>query len=358
MLEKQLDLTTMDSAQIRKFERPLAHYLTELKNDELKDICKFFGIKGYSNKNKDTLVTMITEFVFKDNEAADKMFNDMSVEEYNVLNHLLISDHFADEFNGRMQPQHLIFTNGSYAFMPSDVKEYLRAYVVEKSSAEEQDDEVKALVSAVNLYGYFSLAHYKEVLKTYFDIDMTVEELKSELSGVATLKDNFILNPLMSEGMFSGEGVDKERMYYLPDSWEEFQKYFAFEYHPGTEELNALLNYLDDYLTSPMRRKDLTDSLIVMMKVMDHPKNLMNIITDLVSEGILTPVPKQPTELYMIAAFRTIRNWHLGGHKMIEVAETVAKTPAQTQEKRVINKQVKKKSKKRRKSRNVSRSKK
>ncbi|TDM11961.1 hypothetical protein [Macrococcus lamae] len=359
MFDKELNVAKMESEQIRKFEQPLVYYLTRQKNDALKEICRFFGIKGYSGKNKETMAAMISDFVFKDNEAADKMFHEMSVEEYNVFNHLLISDHFAEEFKGDIAPHHLIFTENGYAFMPTDVKDYLRAYVVERSSAEGQDDEVKALVSAVNLYGYFSLEHYRAVLKKYLNIEMSLEELKSELSGVATLKDGYILNPLMSEGMFNGANVDPERTYFLPETWEEFEKYFAFEYHPTTEELTTLLTYLEDYLTSPVRRKDLEDTLIVTMKMLDHPKHLMNIIADLVEDGVLTSVPQQPTELYLIAAFKTIRNWHLGGHQMMEVAAAeTEKRQVQPAEKRVINKQVRKKTKKRRKNMNVSRFKK
>ncbi|UTH13626.1 hypothetical protein [Macrococcus equipercicus] len=353
MFDKELDLTAMDIEQIRKFERPLAYYLTKQKNDSLKEICRFFGIKGYSGKNKEALVALINDFVFKDNAAADKMFDDMAVEEYNVLNHLLISDHYAEAFDAELAPHHLIFSGSGYAFMPSDVKEYLRAYVVERSGTEGQDDEVKALVSAVNLYGYFSLDHYAAVLKKYLNIEMTAADLERELAGVATLKDGFVLNPLMSESMFSGQGVDTERTYYMPDTWDEFQQYFAFEYHPETRELTTLLDHLEQYLTTPLRRKDLIDSVIVMMKMMDHPKHLMNIITDLEQEGILASVPQQPTELYLIAAFRTVRNWHLGGHQMLEIA--AAEGSRRTAPMRVINKQVKKKSKKRRKNMNVSR---
>lgn len=330
--------------------QPLTHYLQVLKNDDLKAICKFYGIKGYSSKKKDQLVDMINTFVFKDYEAAELMFNQISAETYGILNHLIIN-----EENG-IEGQHgeavyFLFEEAGYTLIPTDVKEYLRNFVVEKSTAEDQDDEVIALVSAVNLYGYFSLAHYQQLLKQYLNMDVSINDLKNDLKSVATIQDDHVLNPLLQDMNFDAPIDRSARRYYMPETWEDYKKYFNIEYYEQSKEIDQLLTYLKPYIAAGVNSKDVEESLIVMMKTVDNPAKLPAIINDMVAEGTLRALPEQPTELHLLAAYRAVRNWHLGGHTYNEVREH---TPKQ----RVINKQVRKKSKKRRKNMNVSRFKK
>lgn len=330
--------------------QPLSHYLKKLKNDELKAICKFYGIKGYSSKKKDELVELINTFVFKDYEAAELMFNQISAETYSVLNRLIINEE--DSMQGEHgEDVYFLFTEDDHTVLPSDVKEYLRKFVVEKSASEDQDDEVVALVSAVNLYGYFSLEHYQHLLKKYLNMDVSIEELKNDLASVATIQDNHVLNPLLQDMDFDAPINRSARRYYLPDTWEEYKQYFNIEYYEQSKEIKQLFAYLQSYIPAGIQPKDVKESLIVMMKTVDNPTKLVSIINEMVKEGTLQALPEQPTELHLLAAYRTVRNWHLGGHTYNELQQTAPKQ-------RVINKQVRKKSKKRRKNMNVSRFKK
>ncbi|GGB11929.1 hypothetical protein ERX37_09855 [Macrococcus hajekii] len=347
-MASKLNIKTMTEEEIRHFEQPLSYFLWNEKLETLKKICKFYEIKGYSNKKKEDLIHLIVTHIFKDLSAADKMFDVMSVEDYNVLNHLLIADTYSTAFTGKMPVQNLIFIIEEHAFIPSDVKEYLRRYVVEKSQAQEQSDEVKLLVSAVNLYGYFSLSQYRLMAERFLNRRQTEQQLEQELQGIATVKDGFVLNPLIEAAQFHGAGIEEKRQYYIPSSWEDFQRYFAFEYHEPSEELDALISYLSPYMNDINQKKDIRDTITVMMKMIDNPDNLMSIINDMINEKVLAPVKMDETAAYMINAYRTIRNWHLGGHKMNEIMQP---------ERRVINKRVESRKKKRKK-KNISRVKK
>lgn len=344
----KLNVMTMTEDEIRKFKQPLSYYLRQKKIDTLKDICRFYQIKGYSGKKKEDLIDLITSHIFADFTAADQMFEVMSVEDYNILNHLLIADTYATECKGTIPVQNFLFVNGDHVFIPEDIKDYLRRYVIEKSQSQEQSDEVKLLVSAVNLYGYFSLAQYRLIAERFLNSRKTEQQLEEELQGIATVKDGFVLNPLIDAAQFHGAGIESKRQYYVPTSWEVFQRYFAFEYQEESAEIEALIRFLQPYIVNSSQRQDIKDTLIVMMKMMDNPDNLMSILTDMVNENVLTPMNEQEAGRYMLGAYRTVRSWLLGGHKMAELMEP---------EPRIVNKRVEKKSKKRKK-KNISRIKK
>lgn len=337
-------------SELKNVNKPLTHYLKELKNDDLKAICKFYGIKGYSSKKKDQLVEMINTFVLKDYEAAELMFNQISAETYGILNRLIINEENAVE-GQHGDAVYFLFEQDEHTFIPGDVKAYLRKFVVEKSTSEDQDDEVIALVSAVNLYGYFSLAHYQQLLKKYLNMDVSVHELKNDLASVANIQNEHVLNPLLEDMEFDAPIDRSARSYYMPETWAAFKKYFNIEYYEQAKEIEQLLTYLKSYITAGVNPKDIEESLIVMMKTVDNPAKLTAIINEMVKEGTLQPLPEQPTELHLLAAYRAVRNWHLGGYMYNELKQ-------QMPQQHVINKQVRKKSKKRRKNMNVSRLKK
>lgn len=347
-MSSKFSLEHMTEEEIKHYEQPLAFYLQQEKTETLKKICKYYQIKGYSNKKKSEQIDLIVAHVFKDFTAADRMFETMSVEDYNVLNHLLIADTFSAEAEREIPVQNFLFVKDDYVFIPADIKEYLRRYVVEKSQSQEQSDEVKLLVSAVNLYGYFSLAHYRVLAERFTASQQTEEQLAEELQGIATVKDGFVLNPLIEAAHFSGAGIESKRQYYIPDTWEDFQNYFAFEYHEDSSEIKALLQFLKPYIVDINQQKDVRDTVIVMMKMIDNPANLISILKDMIGQNVLRAFDMNQASLLMLNAYQTVRNWHLGGYKMIEL-----KKP----EKRVINKRVEKKSKKRKK-KNISRVKK
>ncbi|TDL97982.1 hypothetical protein ERX27_05845 [Macrococcus brunensis] len=347
-MSNKFSLEQMTEEEIKHFEQPLAFYLQHEKMETLKNICKYYQMKGYSNKKKSEQIDLIVSHVFKDFTAADRMFENMSVENYNVLNHLLIADVFSSEENREVPAQHFLFVKDGYVFIPVDIKEYLRRYVVEKSQSQELSDGVKLLVSAVNLYGYFSLAHYRVLAERFMSSQQTEEQLAEELHGVATIKDGFVLNPLIEAAHFSGVGIESKRQYYIPDSWEDFQNYFAFEYHEESSGIEVLLQFLKPYIIDVNQQKDVRDTIIVMMKMIDNPANLTSILQDMIDQSVLRAFDVNQASVLMLNAYQTIRNWHLGGYKMTEMKQP---------EKRVINKRVEKKSKKRKK-KNISRLKK
>ncbi len=61
-------------------------------NDELKAICRQYGIKGFSNKNKQNLVKLIMTAFFNNNHIIEQVFSNASLFEFSILTGILESD--------------------------------------------------------------------------------------------------------------------------------------------------------------------------------------------------------------------------------------------------------------------------
>lgn len=70
----------------------LEHALLLKTNDELKTICRQYGIKGFSNKNKQNLVELIMTAFFNNNHIIEQVFSNTTLFEFDILSSILESD--------------------------------------------------------------------------------------------------------------------------------------------------------------------------------------------------------------------------------------------------------------------------
>lgn len=70
----------------------LEHALLLKTNDELKTICRQYGIKGFSNKNKQNLVELIMTAFFNNNHIIEQVFSNATLFEFDILSSILESD--------------------------------------------------------------------------------------------------------------------------------------------------------------------------------------------------------------------------------------------------------------------------
>lgn len=70
----------------------LEHALLLKTNDELKTICRQYGIKGFSNKNKQNLVELIMTAFFNNNHIIEQVFTNATLFEFDILSSILESD--------------------------------------------------------------------------------------------------------------------------------------------------------------------------------------------------------------------------------------------------------------------------
>lgn len=114
-------------------------------NDELKAICRQYGIKGFSNKNKQNLVKLIMTAFFNNNHIIEQVFSNASLFEFSILTGILESDDnyrlnnelITFENIHLMNPGTFLITHFYYYYdfeydcliLPNDVRKHIENYV-------------------------------------------------------------------------------------------------------------------------------------------------------------------------------------------------------------------------------------
>ncbi|MDG5241339.1 hypothetical protein QAC21_00380 [Staphylococcus aureus] len=114
-------------------------------NDELKSICRQYGIKGFSNKNKKNLVKLIMAAFFNNNHIIEQVFSNASLFEFSILASILESDDnyrlnnelITFENIHLMSPETFLITHFYYYYdfeydcliLPNDVRKHIENYV-------------------------------------------------------------------------------------------------------------------------------------------------------------------------------------------------------------------------------------
>ncbi|HDH1988008.1 TPA: hypothetical protein PIS97_001439 [Staphylococcus aureus] len=114
-------------------------------NDELKAICRQYGIKGFSNKNKQNLVKLIMTAFFNNNHIIEQVFSNASLFEFSILTGILESDDnyrlnnelITFENIHLMNPGTFLITHFYYYYdfgydchiLPNDVRKHIENYL-------------------------------------------------------------------------------------------------------------------------------------------------------------------------------------------------------------------------------------
>ncbi|CDR61292.1 hypothetical protein [Staphylococcus schweitzeri] len=114
-------------------------------NDELKSICRQYGIKGFSNKNKHNLVELIMTAFFNNNHIIGQVFSNASLFEFSILasilegddNYRLNNELITFENIHLMNPDTFLITHFYYYYdfeydcliLPNEVRKHIENYV-------------------------------------------------------------------------------------------------------------------------------------------------------------------------------------------------------------------------------------
>lgn len=114
-------------------------------NDELKSICRQYGIKGFSNKNKHNLVELIMTAFFNNNHIMGQVFSNASLFEFSILasilegddNYRLNNELITFENIHLMNPDTFLITHFYYYYdfeydcliLPNEVRKHIENYV-------------------------------------------------------------------------------------------------------------------------------------------------------------------------------------------------------------------------------------
>ncbi|GJF48947.1 hypothetical protein [Staphylococcus argenteus] len=186
-------------------------------NNELKSICRQYGIKGFSNKNKQHLVELIMAAFFNNNHIIEQVFSSATLFEFDILSSILESDANYRLNNELIEFEKLQLINFDnfltshfyyyYDFeydcliLPNDVRKHIETFVNQVGNG----DIKKAVNQFVNEQTIEnSLSEFENALKLSMmddevDLDMIIEDDDFEDFGTTDSLRNDAITQLISE---------------------------------------------------------------------------------------------------------------------------------------------------------------
>ncbi|WP_437212662.1 hypothetical protein [Staphylococcus aureus] len=195
----------------------LEHALMLKTNDELKTICRQYGIKGFSNKNKQNLVELIMTAFFNNNHIIEQVFTNATLFEFDILSSIIESDdnyRLNNELTKFEKLQLINFDNFLtshfyyyYDFeydcliLPNDVRKHIENFVNQVGNGD-FEKVVNQFVDEQTIEK--SLAEFENALELSFmedevDLDMLLEDDDFEDFGTTDSLRNNTITKLISE---------------------------------------------------------------------------------------------------------------------------------------------------------------
>ena len=207
--------------------------------DNLQDIAKKHGLKGFSKWNKKDLAKWLRDQlldeavmgeIVKQASADETRFFESAIQEQGILiSQELVADSLLLTTYGAYDPKQELY------LVPEDVETTYEKICTPDMQAEKADrnrleDYAK---SAIYLYGVISLEKFVEICRTYHTGIKDAEEVKAQLeeldrkSGVVRLKNGFLMDVDLAENDVYQEvqKVQNTFEYYVPETEEEFLSY-------------------------------------------------------------------------------------------------------------------------------------
>ncbi len=192
-MKKELD------KQIRHFKKDtLYDCLIDYTNDDLKDICRFYKIRGFSSKNKSQLAMLICNHFFENFSMLEKMVDHMSLETIEIVEKMVRLDRMYTMDQPELDPMMFFFylSDSGLFVSTKDVRAHFRAYL--------KKNELHPVVTKrlfyrrlLYLYGAVDYQHLHKMAQQLLDESMTIARVKREV------KSSFSKD----EVIFSSEGI-------------------------------------------------------------------------------------------------------------------------------------------------------
>ncbi|UMT78514.1 hypothetical protein ML436_01805 [Staphylococcus roterodami] len=195
----------------------LEHALLLKTNDELKTICRQYGIKGFSNKNKQNLVELIMTAFFNNNHIIEQVFSNATLFEFDILSSILESDDNyrlnneltkfeklkSINFDNFLTSHFYYYYNFEYdcLILPNDVRKHIENFVNQVGNGD-FEKAVNQFVDEQTIEN--SLAEFENALVLSFmddevDLDMLLKDDDFGDFGITDSLRNDTITKLISE---------------------------------------------------------------------------------------------------------------------------------------------------------------
>ncbi|WP_414055484.1 hypothetical protein [Macrococcus equi] len=335
----------------------LDHYLAGLSKDELKNICRNLSIKGFSSKNKEDLIQLITTSYFSDFTILQSMLKSYDSGYKVVLDKLSEQAENYMVFHYDVPDDVFLFyaQDTELLFIPKDVKTHFLAYKKEHPEFKADIDNIHFYRSALNLYGFVSLKHLQTLKEKYYSVKPSEEEIREEIIALMPeyepmISGSSIKHIELAPVQLNLQALTEGKTYYIP-SFDEFIAYTERFYIERTQEVQALERYLADYIIEDFKDTDtsrlIVNTILFGLRANETPDQILLHIDNVEANGFMQFTTRDELIVLIREALNTTRLWTLHGFKKAETNSTAKKV----KKKHV---QVKRKTKKRGKNRNIA----
>ncbi len=354
-------------------DNTLDMYLSALSKEALKNICRNLRIKGYSSKNKEDLISLITEAYFADDQMLSKMLETYDSDFKVVLDDITAQEKNYMVYHHDIPDEVFLFyaDDTELLFIPQDVKAHFNAYIQAHPAFKEEIDKIHFYRSALNLYGFVTLKHLAVLKEKYFNVQMTEDEIREELITVmpeyeALIKDGSVKHKELSNIDIDLKFLTEQKEYYIP-KYEDYKLYTEHFYIEPTQDIKHLVEYIEAGITEDFQGTDtgklIVNTILFGLRANETPEQILLHIDNVEKNGFVKFDDREKLTELIAAALNTARLWMLNGHTRNEVQNKVQieqgqsqvqpQAPVQTVKKKKPV-QVKRKTKKRGKNRNVA----
>lgn len=309
----------------------LGFHLASLTVTDLKAICKFYSISGYSNKNKTEIITLITSQFFKDFTMLEKM---LKFADYDLLLNIENAIQFNyDNFTYQKGATREIFLFAydfnEILFIPSDVLEHIQKY--EKNHVLNADiEKIKFYRGMLNLYGFVKLDFMEETYKRLMKQTITVDEIKKDIQQFfpnlfRNIKGNWIKHEIYSHQQMDLDVMFSAMDYYTPVNKKQVFKYVQNAYVDESQLTEKMFVALRENMKGKLiydhQVRALFNEIIETFRVTDSFETAFEFIADLGHKGIISIVPTEQLTQILKEVYTHVRLWRIGGMKVIEMPE-------------------------------------
>lgn len=310
-------------------DKNLEWYLEALSKEELKNICRNLKIKGFSSKNKEDLVDLITTSYFENDDLLQSMMRNYDSGFKVLLDTITEQDENYIVFHHDIPDNVFLYyaDDTELLFIPQDVKEHFKSYKAAHPEFKADIDKINFYHSALNLYGFVSLQHLAMLKEKYFNEKMTINEVQEELLQLmpeyeALISDSSVKHRELSAVKINLAALTHNKDYYVP-SFEIFKKYADHYYVEPTKEIETLVEYIKSGITDTFvgthTGELIVNTILFGLRANETPDQILLHIDNIEKNGFVKFTDRAKLTEIIANALNTTRLWTLNGHKQDEL---------------------------------------
>ncbi|MBI5974354.1 Rho termination factor N-terminal domain-containing protein [Staphylococcus canis] len=332
------------------------------KVKEIKDLCKQYGIKGYSSLNKDEMLYhFITNLVTQEyfNQTVDRFNEDeklalIMTNQYNA---------WGDSFETRLKIQDNFILFGVdegdgyvYPWIPDEILDKVEQYIKQNESLRKIQLAYDLLEAATNLYGLYTFTQLQEVYREYLGESYSLLDIQKWINRVERVNPEMI-NFREENGVIVSKGLElevidyphfmKDANYYMPETIEEMLRYKEWVMGIDEETQIDFLTWLDKNVIKNNPLNAIPDELAVeLLTMMRHAVSydmIDNVLNAMVEDGILKKRVASTGKNVVKPIFMKIRSWLYHGYTFKEYMKIMDQEEQQQRGKVIDFKQHRKK---------------